>query len=81
MIHRESHPVYVEGCKPCKWSTLSLHSVSLSQERRGEGLTGGMTNREYVHKMYADRRREGLPDPEPENAKAAVNVPKEGKYL
>lgn len=31
-IHQErTHPTYVEGCKPCKWSTVDLHMVGLPQ--------------------------------------------------
>lgn len=78
MKHWETHPTYVEGCFGCKISTVRGNTENLAREREGRGPGGDMSNREYVRKMYEDRRAAGLEDPEPENRKAAALAPKRG---
>ena len=77
--HQETHPTLdVEGCYGCKISHIKVGTASFSRDRKGEGPGGSMTNREYVRKMYEDRRAAGLPDPEPANRASAAFAPKRG---
>jgi hypothetical protein len=39
---------------------------------------GDEGTRAYVEKMYADRRRDGFPDPVPQNSQAAKFAPAAG---
>jgi len=75
MKHWETHPVYVDNCRPCKWATVALSSATITKERRGQGPNGDGGTREYVNKMFADRRAAGMADPIPENANAAKFAP------
>lgn len=80
MKHWETHPEYVEGCQPCKWATVRTSTERFTRQRKGEGpgAQADMNDREYVRKMYEDRRAQGLPDPIPDNAKAAALAPAAG---
>lgn len=78
MIHWETHPEYVEGCFACKISTVTGNTANLRRDREGRGPGGDMSTREYVKDMYEKRRARGLPDPEPENRKAAAMAPARG---
>lgn len=77
--HQEKHfNLDVEGCYGCKIANINLSAASVTIERQGKSATGGMTNREYVRKMYEDRRAAGMLDPEPANRKSAAFAPKRG---
>ena len=78
MKHWETHPVYVDGCHPCRWTTVALSSATITQERKGEGPMGDGGTQEYVNKMFADRRRDGLSDPVPTTPQAAKFAPAAG---
>ncbi len=78
MKHWETHPDVVEGCKPCKWTTIGLSSAGITRERKGEGPMGDSGTREYVSKMFADRRREGMADPIPTTPQARKFMPAAG---
>jgi hypothetical protein len=65
MKHWETHPEYIEGCDPCRWATVTPATQVITLERKGEGPHGDLGSREYVNKMFEDRRRNGLPDPVP----------------
>ena len=78
MKHWETHPEYTEGCQPCKWATVSLSSATISLERKGEGPHGDLGTREYVNKMFEDRRRDGRPDPVPAEGNDGAFAPAEG---
>jgi len=73
--HFETHPEYQGGCQRCKWATVGLSAVQMTKERRGEGPMGDAGTREYVNKMFEDRRAAGMADPIPENAEAAKFAP------
>ena len=75
MKHFETHPEYQGGCQRCKWATVGLSSAQMTKERRGEGPMGDAGTREYVNKMFEDRRAAGMADPIPENAEAAKFAP------
>jgi len=78
----------VEGCERAinrdgvcfkhKLATIRFSSSSLKHERNGSDATGGTGTREYVRRMYEKRRRDGLPDPQPENAASARFAPAAG---
>ena len=79
MKHRETHPEYVEDCKPCKWATVGLSAASIIRERQGEGpALGDQGTKAYVEKMFEDRRRDGLADPIPRTKEAAKFAPAAG---
>ena len=79
MKHQETHPsLNVEGCFGCKISGVKVGIQALRDENAGADVTGGMGTREYVKKMYSDRRAAGQPDPEPANKKAAAFAPARG---
>lgn len=81
MKHWEKHPEYVEDCQPCKWATVGLSTATITREREGKGpgLGDGGT-KEYVTKMFEDRRRDGYADPIPENPEAAKFAPAVGVF-
>lgn len=77
----DGRPVNRDGvCFACKVKTLHFGVEAFSRDRRGQGpgLTGEETTGEYVRQMYEQRRKDGLPDPEPENRKAAAFAPAAG---
>jgi hypothetical protein len=77
--HRETHPeLDVEGCFGCKVTTIRSATVGLARERMGTDVTAGRGTTEYVRGMYEKRRADGLPDPIPENSKAARYAPPMG---
>lgn len=80
MKHWETHPEYVDGCFGCKLTTVNADASTFTRERNGDGVTGGMTNREYVKDMYEKRRAAGLEDPVPSNKKAAAFAPGKGVF-
>ena len=80
MKHWETHTDIVEGCKPCKWTTIGLSSAGITRERKGQGPMGDNGTREYVHKMFSDRRGAGMADPIPENAEARKYMPAVGVH-
>jgi hypothetical protein len=55
-----------------------MGTATITQERKGEGPMGDEGTRKYVEKMYADRRRDGRPDPVPENKESARFAPAAG---
>ncbi len=65
MKHRETHPQDVEGCKPCKWTSIGLSSAQFTRERKGRGPLGDGGSREYVEHMFEQRRSAGMSDPVP----------------
>ena len=58
-------------CFPHKIKTVNMDLDNLRRDNRGEGAAGNMGNREYVRKMYQDRRDAGLADPIPDNDESA----------
>jgi len=78
MKHWDTHPEFVDGCKPCKWASVSMGTAMITQERQGKGLMGDMGTRKYVEKMFADRRRDGQADPVPATKEAAKFAPAMG---
>ena len=78
MKHWETHPEFVEGCKPCKWATVGLSTATITRERSGKGPMGDGGTREYVRKMFEDRRREGRSDPVPMTPEARKFMPAAG---
>ena len=65
MKHWETHPQEVEGCKPCKWTTIGLATGQFTLERKGEAAMGDNGTRAYVEHMFEQRRSAGLSDPIP----------------
>ena len=56
MIHKRTHPVYIPGCKPCKWATLAIFDVE-----GGHNAQSTKQQRELerdLHK-YRDKRQAG----------------------
>ncbi len=80
MKHWETHPDLVEGCKPCKWTTVNLSAAAIKRERQGGGPNGDGGTREYVNKMFADRRAAGMSDPVPHNAESRKFMPAVGVH-
>ena len=82
MIHRKIHPLFIEGCDPCKWASVNLSAAQFTTEREGKGpgMTGTEGSREYVRKMFEDRRAAGMSDPIPENPSAAKFMPAIGVH-
>lgn len=58
MIHRRTHPTYVEGCDPCRWATVSVGTVpgGARDERIGASFN---RQREKDLNRYRDKRRAG----------------------
>ncbi len=78
-LHLEVHPEYVDGCFPCKMSTIRIHSTALSLANQGKGAApDGQTDRQYVKEMFESRRSAGLPDPIPATKQAAALAPAAG---
>lgn len=74
-------PVNRDGvCLRHKLLTVSTDTGAIKRERNGTDVSAGMGTRKYVEDMYAVRRKAGLPDPEPANAKAARYAPKRGVF-
>jgi hypothetical protein len=74
-----SKPINRDGvCFAHKLATIRFSAASLKNERNGSDATGGTGTREYVQRMYAKRRADGMADPIPENAKAARFAPAAG---
>lgn len=63
-----------------KMKTIRFGVEGVRRERNGKGLgpDGDSSTREYVRNMYEQRRKDGLPDPIPENAEAAKFAPAAG---
>lgn len=78
-LHRETHPdLNVDGCFGCKAASIRFDVAGLKREREERDVSGGRGTREYVRDMFEQRRRAGLPDPVPENRKAAQFAPRRG---
>ena len=80
MKHWETHPDIVEGCKPCKWTTVGLSAAGIKRERQGMGSHGDEGTRAYVNHMFEQRRADGRADPIPENAEARKFMPAVGVH-
>lgn len=67
-------------CLHHKLKTVSMSTAQFTMEREGKGWginpEGG--TRENVERMYEQRRKDGLPDPIPENSEAAKFAPAQG---
>lgn len=62
-----------------KLQTVYTSTATITRERKGQGPAhGDGGTREYVRSMYQQRRAAGLPDPIPENSKAAAFAPAKG---
>jgi len=53
---------------------------NLRRDNQGAGAAGNMGNREYIRRMYQDRRDAGMTDPEPANKEAAKFAPPVGVH-
>jgi len=63
-------------CFKHKIQTIRSSTEGLKREREGRDVTGGQGTRKYVEDMYAQKRRQGLPDPIPENKASARFAPR-----
>jgi hypothetical protein len=57
-IHARTHPVPVNGCDPCRWSTIGLKNWATSQA--GEKEIIGQLMNEAELDGYRDLRRQGV---------------------
>jgi hypothetical protein len=57
-IHqRVKHPVFVEGCNPCKWATVAFFDVPGGS--RESNVTAGMRQMEKNLHRYRDKKQAG----------------------
>lgn len=73
-------PDYVHSCLECKLYNVKFHTENIKRANNGNSVTGGMTDREYAHNMYASARAAGQDDPIPMNAEAAALAPAKGIF-
>jgi hypothetical protein len=58
-IHQErTHPTYVEGCRPCKWSTVDLFQVGVSDAAARRILK--RARNEFEVESYRKLRAQGI---------------------
>ena len=57
-IHARTHPVFVEGCAPCRWGSIGLANWATSEAGEREIIRNLMAEAEI--KGYRDARRQGL---------------------
>ncbi len=55
--HHETHPVYIEGCQPCKWATLYVAVVPGSHSE--SNVMAGMRQMTKNLHRYRDKRQAG----------------------
>ena len=58
MKHRQTHPEYQEGCKPCKWASISFATVPGGAKDRRTGISGVRQREKDLHR-YRDKRQAG----------------------
>ena len=58
-IHQQrTHPTFVEGCDPCRWSTIDLHKVGLSDGAASRILA--QARNEWEVDKYKELRKQGV---------------------
>ena len=58
MRHRQTHPEYVEGCKPCRWATISFGTVPGGARDARNGVSNAKQRERDLHR-YREKRRAG----------------------
>ena len=61
-IHRRTHPEYVEGCKPCKWSSISFATVPGGAKDRRTGISRVNQREKDLHRYRSKRQAGERPD-------------------
>lgn len=74
MIHKRKHPEYVEGCDPCRWSSVAVFDMS------GEAAQQRARNRQWHRDVDAYKRaRKGGLRPEASTTKAVEKAEKQAE--
>lgn len=64
MIHRRTHPTYVEGCAPCRWASIGI-SAEATPTRKPRIAEVNAKQAEWDRDMpaYKAMRRQGIQPP------------------
>lgn len=62
MIHRRTHPEFVEGCKPCKWATVAFGTVPGGAKDARNGVGNARQRERDLHRYREKRRASEQPD-------------------
>ncbi len=58
MIHKRTHPTYVMGCDPCRWSSVAIFDVPGGNRYQNSDRPGRATMEKDLHR-YRDKKQAG----------------------